>query len=156
MTTNAYAAKRALFDRLAQIAGVGRPLANVQVAYSWPGSTVGMECVYGGGVTFEQPGDGDAVDGRRRLVKEQAQVSVHIRVVHSPATADDVRNTDERAEAIGEVIGAELATDPSLAGGRSVTRIVGGQGDYSNNGDQAVSILSYRVTVESYLDPLEL
>jgi len=152
MTTNAYAAKRALFDRLTELAALGGgALAGVQVAYAYPGATAKAECVYGGGVTFDQPGEDDMVDGKQVLVKEDAQVSVHIRIVQSPPSADGIRDTDERAEAIGDAIGEALAANPHLAGGHSVTRILGGQGDYAPTDTQAVSILSYRISVESYL-----
>jgi hypothetical protein len=156
MTTAAYAAKRAVVDRLVQRAAQpGNALSGVQVAYSWPGNTAAMECVYGGGVTFDQPGTDDAVDSQRhRLVKETATVGVHIRIAASPPDAvEPIRATDARAEAIGDEIGALLAAQPGLAGGSSVARLLRGQGDYSPTDDQAVSTLSYQISVESYIQP---
>ena len=154
MTTNGYAAKRALFDALGELSRLaGGPLAGVQVAYSYPGQTAEHILVYGGSVTFDQPGeDGDAVDGNRVLTKETAFIGVHIRVGVSPQPDGGIRDTDELAEAIGEAIGHEIAVNPHLCGGNSWARIVGGQGDYSPNDDSSVSTLSYRIAVDSYLE----
>lgn len=157
MTTNMFAAKRALFTGLAELAGRdGSALTGVQVAYSWPGSTVERRCVYGGGTTFDQPGDNDAVDGTRRLVAETAHLALHIRVVRTPPGEGGIEDADAEAEAIGEAIGAWIAANPRFAGGSSRARMVGGQGDYFGTDDAATSTLSYRIDVDSYLDPLEL
>lgn len=143
MTTNAYAAKKALFDRITQLAATGQPLDGITVAYAWP-NRPGVECIYGGGVRFEQR---DAVaEAPGVMVSEEALVSIYIRVMASPP--EDVSITDARAEAIGNEVTALLRTEPQLAGGL-LLGIARGQGDYTQTDDETISILSYQVRVTS-------
>lgn len=153
MSTNVYAAKRAIIARLQQhAASSGNPLSGRQVAYAWPGQSAELVCVYGGGVTFDQPEDQELANGLRdRVPRENAVVTVHIRVAHSPPGEAGIADTDVDAEQIGAEIGRVLMAEPKLAGGHSVARITSGQGDYSPTDDQAVSILSYRITVSSWI-----
>jgi hypothetical protein len=156
VTTNAYAAKRALFERL--IAAKGQLLArlqaetppgevdDVQVAYSYP-RTPQRYLVYGGGVTFGQ--DTAGTDGQRDvLVQETATIGVYIRVALPGGT---VEAADVRAEALGEAFGQLLANEPDLCGANSLIDIAGGEGNYGGDDSTAVSLLTYQVTVLSYL-----
>jgi hypothetical protein len=147
MTTAAYAIKRQIFDFLATKTGTGKELDGVQVEYAYPGQ-VSDVCVYGGGVVFEQPGTDDVVDGDDVLAHELDTVRLYIRIVGRGLT---VRATEEQAEAIGDVIGALLRTNPRLAGPSAYTRIAGGTGDYQNTDDGPIVILAYRVTTAAYV-----
>lgn len=143
MSTNAYTAKKALFDRLAQLAATGQPLDGITVAYAWP-SIPGTECIYGGGIRFEQR---DAVaEAPGVMVSEEALISVYIRVMNSPPV--DVSVTDARAETIGNEVTALLRTEPQLAGSL-LLGIARGQGDYTQTDDETISVLSYQVRVVS-------
>lgn len=147
MTTAAYAAKAALFDRLAAYAAPAQPLAGLQVAYGWPGATVDLECLYGGGVRFDQK---DMIaESPGILVDEEALISIYIRVVARPA--GDPRTTDTRAAVIGAQLGALLRAEPRLAGGNTILGIASGAGDYSQTDDETVSILAYQVRVSTNL-----
>lgn len=142
MTTYAYTAKGALFDRLTAYAAPAQPLAGIQVEYSYPG-TIATECIYGGGVRFEQR---DAVaEAPGILVAEDCLVSVYIRVTQTPAGR--VRDTDARAVVIGAAIGSLLRAEPTLAGGHAVLGIARGQGDYTQTDDETISILAYQIRV---------
>lgn len=143
MTTLVYAAKAALFDRLTAYAQPAQPLAGLQVAYAFPGDNVDLECLYGGGVRFEQR---DAIaEAPGIMITEEAQVSVYIRICHRPPT--DVRDTDTRAAAIGAQLGVLLKTEPKLAGNNTVVGIDSGAGDYSQTADETISILAYKVRI---------
>lgn len=150
MSTNAYAVKRAVFDRLKQLTPAGGLLADVQVSYAWPGvPTMSRRCVYGGGVRFEQVAD--AVDGTDTLKLERAVIGLYVEVVRD-ADADDVETADVDAEAIGDIIGGIIAREPNLTGGR-VQEITGGEGDYQQFSSTVRVVLRYDVTVTSYLKP---
>lgn len=147
MTTYAYTAKAALFDRLQARTATGQPLQGLQVAYAFPGNNVELECVYGGGVRFEQR---DAVaEAPGVLVVEESLVSVYIRVSTRPPTP--VEDTDTRAAAIGAQVGAMLRAEPALAGGNAVLGIARGSGDYHQTDDETVSILTYQIRVSTNL-----
>lgn len=147
MTTSAYTAKTALFDRLTARTAVGQPLEGLQVAYAWPGSTVDLECMYGGAVRFEQR---DAVaEAPGVLVVEDVLVTVYIRVVARPPVP--VEETDARAAEIGAQLGAMLRAEPHLAGGDAVVGIARGTGDYHQTDDETMSILSYQIRVSTHL-----
>lgn len=144
MTTYGYTAKAVLFDRLEAYAAPAQPLAGLQVSYAWPGQA-DPECLYGGGIRFEQH---DAVaEAPGILVTEDTLVTVYIRVIARPP--GDVRDTDARAATIGSKIGALLRAEPQLAGGGSVIGIARGQGDYSQTDDETTSILSYQIRVST-------
>jgi hypothetical protein len=152
MTTNAYAAKRALVDRLTTMTAAGQRLDGIQVAYKWPGATVREVCVYGGGVTFTHDAEQGVTDGAGdRLDLETATIGLYIRIVNRDLGDDDVRDADIQAETIGQIIGEELARDPKLAGGLSYTRISAGTGDYQATDDEVVTLLAYQIQVTSYL-----
>lgn len=143
MTTYAYTAKGALFDRLAAYAAPAQPLDGIQVEYAYPG-TIGTECIYGGGVRFEQR---DAVaEAPGVMVAEESLVSIYIRVMQTPP--GDVRDTDLRALEIGQAIGALLRAEPTLAG-HAVLGIARGQGDYTQTDDETISILAYQIRVST-------
>jgi hypothetical protein len=147
VTTYSYAAKAALMDRLIAYAQPAQPLAGLQVEYAYPGGGIDLECLYGGGVRFEQR---DAVaEAPGILVVEETLVSLYIRVAVRPP--GEVRDTDTRAAAIGAQLGSLLRAEPRLAGGNSVVGIARGQGDYQQTDDETISILSYQVRVSTNL-----
>lgn len=157
MTTNAYAAKREIIDRLvaaAQLTGTALNKHGATVQYAFDAVTATDVTVYGGPVTFDQPGDSDAVDGERhRLTFETAQVALIIRAQRTPdpGNLDQIRDTDIIVEEIGEWIGDLLVREPRLAGGSSISRIRSGQGDYAPTEVKAESRLVYVVEVESHI-----
>jgi hypothetical protein len=119
----------------------------VQVSYEWPGQEAKMECVYGGGVRLEQT---DCVAEPGVLVYEMAVVSIYIRVVVRPRCP--VQETDRRCAEIARAISRDLKKEPDLDRGLFVWQgIVTGQGDYSQNDQETVSILSLGVKISSYL-----
>lgn len=143
VTTTAYDTKLALFDKIAEYAVEGQPLEGVQVAYAWPGSDVALECIYGGGIRFDHE---DAVaDHPGILVREIANISLYIRVVQRPP--GPVEDADNRTAAIGAVIGSIMRANPTLAGGGTWLGIRSGQGDYSQTGEETVSVLAYQMRV---------
>lgn len=147
MTTYAYTAKAALIERLQARTLPAQPLEGLQVEYAYPGATVESECVYGGGIRFEQR---DAVaEAPGILVVEDTIVTLYIRVVHRPP--GPVQDTDERCAAIGAQIAVVLRTEPHLAGGTSVLGIARGQGDYHQTDDETMSVLTYQVRVTTNL-----
>jgi hypothetical protein len=159
MSTNSYIAKRAIFDRLTLIkpalldkarlvAKTPSEVDNVQVAYAWPG-VAESHCVYGGGVTFGHDHEaGVTAGGGDELALETATTTWYVRVA---LPGGEVADCDERCEAIGEAIGDDLRANPTLAGGQSITRVTSGQGDYAVTDESAISILSYQITVQSYI-----
>lgn len=145
MSTNAYAAKKALFDRLAAKAEAGQPLEGIQVAYAFPGN-VDAECVYGGGVRFDHV---DAVaEAPGVMVAETALVSVYVRIL---ARQGDVVDTDARAAEVLATLGALLRAEPKLAGWQTWLGMASGQGDYQRTDDEAISILAVQVRIGSHL-----
>lgn len=146
MTTNGFAAKAALIDLLQAQTGVGQPLVDVDVRYSYDG-TVGARSIYGGGLTFEQ---GDAVAERNTLMFETVTVGLYMRAVQRPAT--DVEDTDLMVAAMGAAVGAVLKANPLLAGGALTwTGITGGQADYSRTDDETISVLLYNIRFTAFL-----
>lgn len=158
VSTNAYEIKTALFNRLQMDTLAGLPLGPttlpsgvsrdaVQVSYEWPGQEARLECVYGGGIRLEQ---NDCVAEPGVLVYEMATVSIYIRVVARPRCP--VSKTDTRCAEIARVISRNLKKEPDLDRGLFIWEgIVTGQGDYSQNDDETVSILSLGVMIRSYL-----
>lgn len=146
MTTNVYAAKTALFARLAQLAAVGQPLAGIQVAYAFPAEAA-LELIYGGGVRFTHD---DAVAERGVLVNEVALLSVYIRVVRKEPGV--VEATDARAAEIFAQLAAQLHANPQLTGSMSFVDITQGQGDYDQSADETLSVLALQVRVETDVD----
>lgn len=147
VASDPYAAKRALFALFAANAGVGQVLEGVQVEYAYPG-TVGMKCVYGGGVRFDHT---DSVaEGVGILVEETVSIGVYIRVVTRPGQS--VEATDIIANGIGVALLALLKASPVLTGagkwvgvGRVAgDRLSGGIGDYERTDDETVSRLGYQ------------
>jgi hypothetical protein len=153
MSTNAYAAKKALFTYLQTLTGPGDPLAGtterpIVVAYGWP-TEPGLRTVYGGGVRFDQR---QAVaEGTGTLVAETANVSVYVRCIERPSCDPEI--TDQQCLEIGMVLAAALRTDPTLGvSGFRVDGITGGLGDYHRNDDETVSTLAYSVAVISHFN----
>jgi len=151
VSTNGYAAKRAIFARLREVkADPSGPFVDWLIRYSDPGTFGEGLMIYGGGILFDQSGEGDLVDGDDTLVREVAIIGVHIRVEQAPDPDDDpVEHTDEIAEEMGDALAQLLADDPRLAGGMSISRIVGGQCDHYQTDTSAVSVLTLRISVES-------
>lgn len=153
VSTNAYAAKRGLFDRLREIkADPAGPFVDWFISYSDPGKFGEGQTIYGGGIIFDQAGDEDLADGLDTLVHEIAVLGLHIRVEMPPppdTDRDPVEITDEVAESVGDALAQRLAEEPHLAGGHSISRIVGGQCDHYLTDTSAVSVLTLRISVES-------
>lgn len=156
MTTNAYAAKRAILDRLTELARTG-PLSTLgvhggplQIKYDNRLRDMETRCIYGGGVRFDRPSEQTIADGRRELAGETAVTTWFIRVADDVDI--DIADLDEIAETIGEALGDVLATEPGIAGGRSRSRISAGQGDYSFDDDDNVALLMYEVHTESWIE----
>lgn len=147
MTTYAYTAKAALIDRLQARTGPAEALEGLQVEYAYPGNNIELECIYGGGIRFEQR---DAVaESPGVLVAEEVTVSLYIRVVSRPPCP--VQDTDTRAAEIGAQLATLLRTEPQLAGGNAVIGIARGQGDYHQTDDETMSILAYQIRVNTHL-----
>jgi hypothetical protein len=155
VSTNAYAAKRAVFARLREVqADPGGPFANWLISYRDPGKFGEGQMIYGGGIVFDQAGEEDLVDGDDTLAKEVAVLGLHIRVEMAPVlddAVDPVEFSDEVAETMGDALAQLFAEDPRLAGGQSITRIVGGQCDHGGTDTTVISVLTLRVSVESYV-----
>jgi hypothetical protein len=153
--TNAYAAKREIFARLREFkADPDGPMRDWLLSYRDPGKFGEGQMLYGGGAVFDQAGEEDAVDGDDTLTKEVAVIGLHIRVELAPTLGDDVdpvEFTDEIAEGMGDTVAQLFAEDPRLAGGQSITRIVGGQCDHGGTDTTVISVLTLRVSVESYI-----
>ena len=156
MTTNAFAAKRSIFGWLTEAARVGElstlgvdggPL---QVKYDNRPRDLEDRCLYGGGVRFDRPPEQSVSDGRRELAKETAVTTWFIRVADT--TDVDIVDLDEAAEKIGEVLGQIVVGNPQLAGGHSASRLFSGQGDYSYDDDENVSLLMYEIHTESWIE----
>lgn len=153
-STNAFAAKRALFAGLraaVEAAQEGTPLAGVDVRYSWT-ATIGPRAIYGGGFDFDQPGDEDLEAGQGdTLIAESVILGVHIRCVAISEGEEPIEATDVDVEMIADALADVVRSNPRIAGGNSVTRIIGGQGDYGPTDAQAASRLALRVEVKSWL-----
>jgi hypothetical protein len=77
--TNAYAAKRALIDRLTALSQVvGHPLEGVQVGYARP-SGITDRCVYGGKARFVVRGDDGDAEGQ--TAHEVVTTEVYVRAL---------------------------------------------------------------------------
>jgi hypothetical protein len=152
LSTNAFAAKRAIFAALkAAVARAqpGSPLAGVDVRYSWTAS-IGERAIYGGGFDFDQPGDDDLEAGQGdTLVMETVTLGVHIRCVAISDGDEPIEDTDVDVEMIADALSDVVRSTPTIAGGNSVTRIVGGQGDYGPTDATAASRLALRLEVSS-------
>jgi hypothetical protein len=156
MTTNAYAAKRAIRNRLAELAAGMGPLSTLgcdggplQIKYDNRPRDMEDRCVYGGGVSFSRSQDDVIVDGSHEIPKETAVTTWYIRVADK---ALDIEDTDEIAETIGEALGDIFASEPRIAGGKSVSKLFAGQGDYDYDDDENISLLMYEVHTESYVE----
>jgi len=152
--TNAYAAKRDIIAALRAAKVAGSALADALISYSDPGVFAEGQMIYGGGIVFEQPGEEDLVDGDDILVHEVAVLGLHIRVEQSPlpdGLQDPVEVTDEIAEGLGDEVARLLAANRHLAGGMSISRIVGGQCDHNLTDTAAVSVLTLRISIEADL-----
>lgn len=143
-STQAYAAKRALFDRLAVQSQTGFPLANVQVTYQAPGDPQRAD-LFGGGVRFEQA----EVSGEigRTVVDEMAHLIVIVRVSDPALT---VREAEVEVERIADVVTDLFDADPWLDGDK-VMQVVGlgvGQGDYEPAEGWGRATLGFEVDVQ--------
>ena len=137
MSTNIYAAKRALIALLAA------ELPAMQISYAVP-ANFELESVYGGGVRFEHT---DRVaESPGVLVQEQASFSLYIRVMQRPI--GPVADGDDRCAAILAEVTSILKARPVL-GPYQWLGIGQGLGDYSVTDDEAISILSVQVIIGS-------
>ena len=154
--TNGYAAKRAIIARLLEISNLGQGgLGQAKVSYNWGAAgTTEAVSVFGGLVTFQQPGEEDLYDGGNVLVRETATVSLHIRANITPPPDGGLEAVEELIEAIGDEIADEIARNRHIAGGKSTARIVDGIGDQEPIDDGLAARLSIHIAVDSYLIPV--
>ncbi len=148
--TNAAAAKKALIDALDALTGTGGSLADVQVAYSFPGRTLQREVIYGG--VAAGPLELSAMRGSGRVKRiERPLLELHILVTDPGHDTTEV--TDARAAEIGAVIEELLAADPTIGGvaGLKAAVAVGLELDGGVDDDGAESVLTYRIELLSYL-----
>lgn len=144
----AFAAKRAIIDRVSALVGSDLDLADVQVSYSYPGEPE-RRCVYGGTFSFVQR---SAIEEPGLLMAEVDAVELYVRIYRP---GDDVRVADADAEAIMESIATDLATNSKLAGALSVTGVSAGEVSYTvtPNPEPAVIIMARLiVTVEGNVE----
>lgn len=156
MSTNAYVAKRAIYARLLELARTG-PLSTLgsdgrplQIRYDGrAGGTDPMldRCIYGGGVTFTRDADRAIVDGGDYLYPERVMSLWYVRLV--AASDVDQRDLDVDAERVCDVFGQVFVDEPGIAGGNSRTFIEGGQGDYSLDAVEGLSIVTFEVVTET-------
>jgi hypothetical protein len=142
--TNAYAAKRALVDRLTVLAMAGQPLEGVQVADTYP-RNISDRCVYGGGARFTQTQESAEPGGLRF---ETVSTGLYVRVFGRGLS---VRETETIVEGYGDIVGDLLAKDPDLGGGLTFTQITAGAADFYPGDDGVEAILALSVDVESHL-----
>jgi hypothetical protein len=147
--TNVFAAKDALFDRLALLTAVGQPLEGVQVSYARPAADeIGLECVYGVGVRFSH--EDVTAERPAPIVTEVALVSAYIRVARKEKGA--VATTDARAAQILAAIMANLYAQPQLLAGQlSFTGLTQGAGQPEQAPDETLTVLAVAVRIESDL-----
>lgn len=148
--TNAYAVKKALFDRLETASGTAdSDLYQVQVDYAWNGQAE-RERIYLGPVQIEQEFAALGRAGGRVSRDEWAVVSVFIEVMRPGAT---VQETDERAQELGTVLEELVAANPTLddVSGVQYGGVAGGELDYELTDDAVASVLELRLRFRSRL-----
>lgn len=142
--TQAYAAKRALFDKLTVQAQAGFPLEGVQVTYQAPGDPQRAD-LFGGGFRF----DGSEVSGEpgRAVVDEIIHQTVIVRVSDPQMT---VRDAEVEIERIADVVAGLFSTDPYLDDhqGMQVVGVGAGLGDPNPSENWGRSLLAFEVDVE--------
>lgn len=146
MTTAAMANKRAIFANLKSYVGPGLWLDGVQVEYSFPGSPTAT-LIYGGRITFEQPGDDDLVDGDDVQALDVATIWVYVRIVGKA----DVETAEIEAERVGDILGAIIRKNPRMLGPGTSLRIAGGTSDHHETDDGPIVHLAYRITTTAYI-----
>jgi hypothetical protein len=152
--TNGYAAKRAIIARLQQVSAQGQGgLGQAKVSYSWEGSNTQQISVFGGLVSFVQPGDEDLQEGNDVIPKETATISLHARAAIAPPPDGGYEAVEELLEQIGDEIADLIARERHIGGGHSFARIVDGTGDEEPVDDALAGRLSIHIAVDSYLTP---
>jgi hypothetical protein len=144
-STQAYAAKRALFDALTVQAAPGMPLDGVQVAYEYPARDLTRKVIYGGGVRFTHE---DLAGEWGEIVNETVTVGVYVRVLRPDA---DVKTVEADVEALADQLTALFAAQPQLGGTMTWLGIAAGHGDYSRGPDGPEAVLSLQVLVGAVL-----
>lgn len=143
--TNAVAAKKALIDAL----DAAPALADVQVAYAYPGHDPERELIHGGRVEGDHtyPVSGS---GPRFKRDEDLTIKLHIVVSKPGATPYDV---EVRCQEIGVVVEELIAGDPDLTGvtGLLWTGITAVDLDSDSDDDGAIGVLTYDVGARSRL-----
>lgn len=146
---NVASAKAGVIDRLAEAAGPGGSLADVQVSYRYAPPT--KRCIYLGGTPFAH-GSGVTASERDTLDLETATVGVYIRIT-VPASDHDVRSADADAQFIAGIIHDLLSGRPKLPGADNLhyVGVSGGSLDYASTDDEAIVVLALQLTVASYV-----
>ena len=152
MTTTAYNGKASIIDRLRTMTAPGGRLDGVQVEYSRPSDTVlGPRCIYLGGVQFNQARDATA--GARDTLKLETTTTVLVVRVVRDAEADAVRHAEQDLDAILDVVGEIIASEPYIAGAGSTTEVKAGVGDYYNDDQRATAVMAYSLETTCRIKP---
>lgn len=143
--TNAYAAKRALIDRLKILSKVsGHALEGVQVSDSYP-RDIADRAIYGGGARFTQDQE-SAEPGLLRF--ETVTTGLYVRVFQ----VGTAREIESAVEELGDIVAEVLAEDPDLDDGLMFAQIVAGTADFYPTDSGIEAILALSVQIESHLD----
>lgn len=144
--TNAYAAKRALIDRLTALSAVvGHPLQGVQVGYARPGS-IQDRCIYGGKARFVvRAEDGDA---EGQTAHELVTTEMYVRALGHALGEED---TEQIVEGYADVIADELVKNRELGLGLTYAGISAGVADFWAVDDGTEAILALSVDIGSWL-----
>src|SRR5262245_39202206 len=148
VSTNGYAAKRAIIARLQELSRLGQGvLGRAKVNYQWSGTTSNLIEVFGGVVSFNQPGQEDVAEGG--LVQEFATISLHIRIYANPPLANGLQDVEDMIEEAADQIANEIAVNPRIAGGHSYARILDGIGDQEEVPEGQCARLTLHIGVTS-------
>jgi phenylpyruvate tautomerase PptA (4-oxalocrotonate tautomerase family) len=144
--TNAYAAKRALIDRLTALSQVvGHPLEGVQVGYARP-SGITDRCVYGGKARFVVRGDDGDAEGQ--TAHEVVTTEVYVRAL---GRGLDEEATEQLVEGYADVIADELVKNRELGLGLTYAGITAGVADFWPVDDGTEAILALSIDIGSWL-----
>lgn len=141
--TNAYTAKRGLFDFLTGVAPfVGADA--VQLLYARNDRLLERTCVYGGGARFVQ--SAETAEGGIRF--EMVTTGLYVRAL-TPGL--DVRAAELVVEGIADAVATTLTDHPDLGGGLTFEQIVGGSAEWWPTDDAVEVILALSCQIESHL-----
>jgi len=143
VATLGYEAKRAVYDRLAMAAVPGGALEGVQVSYEAPAQLERRSMYLGGFRTVQD----EAMAEVGLLRAERVRVALVVRVAEPFET---VREAEQVAEALANVVAGELARDPNMAGRLTWTGIGGGASDYAKTEEGPVVTAGYHLDLTGF------